>query len=133
MPGSVANAAPDSVLPWSLCKAFGHAREFAVLESEYRNGESQRSLLVATSRKSWKTTRRLTPTQLEDFRDFYDGVDGPHKPFWFYDPWDAVPKFSYDENGSSPDGRYTVRFAANWEQMVDIARGEVEITLIELA
>jgi hypothetical protein len=133
MPGSVANAAPDDILPWSLCRTFAHSREFAVLDNEYKNGESQRSLLVATSRKSWKTTRRLTPTQLADFRDFYDDMDGPHKPFWFYDPWDTSPKFSYDENGSSPTGRYTVRFAGNWEQMVDIARGEVEITLIELA
>lgn len=133
VPGSVANAAPSTVLPWSLCKAFAHSREYAVIDNEYRNGESQRSRLVETSRKSWRTSRRLTPTALEDFRDFYDARHGPQEPFWFYDPWDTDPKFSYDENGSSPDGRYTVRFEGTWEQMVGMGRADVEITLIELA
>ena len=53
MPGSVQNAAPMTVLPQNLCRAFVHAREYALLENEYRNGESQRALLVATSRKRW--------------------------------------------------------------------------------
>ena len=102
MPGSVQNAAPLTVLPNSLCRAFAHSREYALLENEYSNGESQRSLLVSTSRKRWRTARRLTPTLLGAFRTFYDNRSGPLEPFYFYDPWDTSPKFSHDPTGVSP-------------------------------
>lgn len=42
--------------PW-----FCACREYALLENEYRNGESQRGLLVSTSRKRWRLGKRLTP------------------------------------------------------------------------
>ena len=132
MPGSVSNAAPDSVLPWGLCKAFSHSREFAVIDNEYRDGTSQRGKLSETSRKSWRLSRRLTPTLLAELRDFYDARNGPQEPFWFYDPWDTDPKFSYDPNGAEPAGRYTVRFVGPWEQMVGMGRADVQIELIEL-
>jgi hypothetical protein len=131
MPGSVANASPFTVLPLSLCRAFSHAREYAVIDNEYKNGESQRSKQVATSRKSWKTTRRLTPALLASFRSFYENRRGPLEPFYFYDPWDSG--FTYDASGTQALGRYTVRFAGNWEQMVGIGRAEVDIALVELA
>ncbi len=133
MPGSVQNAAPTTVLPWSLCKAFGHSREFAAIENEYKNGESQRSRLAETSRKTWKTSRRLTPSVLATFRAFFDARRGPTEPFFFYDPWDADPKFSYDPTGTSLPGRYIVRFEGAWEQSVGIGRADVDLTLIELA
>jgi hypothetical protein len=50
MPDSVQNAAP-AVLPQSLSRAFVHTREYPVIDNEYRNGESQRSVLAMTSRK----------------------------------------------------------------------------------
>ena len=50
MPGSVANAAPATVLPNSLCRAFVNTREFPVIDNEYRNGESRRA--VPSSRSS---------------------------------------------------------------------------------
>lgn len=133
MPGSVSNAASTTVMPWSLCKAFGHSREYAVLDNEYRNGESQRSKLVSTSRKRWTTQRRLTPTDLDTFRDFFDDRIGGMEPFYFYDPWDTSPKFSHDPTGVSPIGRYTVRFEGPWNQTVGMGRIDVGITLIELA
>ena len=64
MPGSVANAAPATVMPNSLSRAFVHTREYPVIDNEYRNGESQRSAQAATSRKKWSLTKRLTPSQL---------------------------------------------------------------------
>ncbi len=131
MPGSVANAAPVTVLPWSLCKAFARAQEFAVVDNEYRNGESQRSYLASTSRKTWKTQRRLTPSLLETFRDFYDDRKGPLEPFYFYDPWDS--DFAYDETGVETIGRYTVRFEGEWQQMCGMGRADVNIAIIELA
>ena len=133
MPGSVQNAAPSTVMPWSLCKAFGHSREYSVVENEYRNGESQRSLLAQTSRKSWKTARRLTPTVLGQFRSFFDARRGATEPFYFYDPWETDPKFSYDPTGESLFGRHVARFDGAWEQMVGMGRADVEIAIIELA
>jgi hypothetical protein len=133
MPGSLQNAAPAAVMPRSLCRAFVHGREYALLENDYRSGESQRSLVVATSRKRWRLGKRLTPDLLQELRDFYDARKGPEEPFYFYDPWETVPKFSHDPTGVAMAGRYTVRFEGHWDQMVGLGRADVEISLIELA
>lgn len=77
MPGSVQNTTPAAVLPQSLCRAFVHVREYPVIDNEYRNGESQRSVQATTSRKKWALTKRLTPTQLAALRTFYDARNGP--------------------------------------------------------
>lgn len=133
MPGSVQNAAPTTVLPWSLCKTFVHRREFAVIVNEYKNGEFQRSRQVETSRKSWQTERRLTPAVLAEFRAFYDARIGQTDSFYFYEPSETNPKFSYDPTGQALTGRHVVRFEGSWEQMVEIGRADVDIELIELA
>ena len=133
MPGSVQNAAPLTVLPASLSHAFTHEREYPVLDNEYRNGESQRSVQAANSRKRWKLAKRLTPTQLAALRDFYDARKGPTEPFYFYDPWETVPKFSYDPTGQATQGRYTVRFAGAWKQSASLSRIDLSLELIELA
>ncbi len=54
MPGSVQNAAPLTVMPASLSRAFVHEREYPVLDNEYRQGESQRSVQASNSRKRWR-------------------------------------------------------------------------------
>lgn len=87
MPGSVQSAAPATVMPWSLCRAFVHSREYAVLGNDYRNGESQRDKLTATSRKRWHLAKRLKPADLATLRAFYEARNGPHEPFYFYDPY----------------------------------------------
>jgi hypothetical protein len=133
MPGSVANAAPSTVLPLSLCRSFIHSREYPVQVNEYRNGESQRGRLADTSRNSWRIGKRLTPTELQALRKFYEARRGPQEPFYFYDPWETMPKFSYDPTGTETDGRYTVRFEGAWQQSVDSSRIETEVWLIELA
>jgi hypothetical protein len=133
MPGSISNAAPSTVMPWSLCKAFVRSMEFPVLDNEYKNGESQRSRLADTSRKTWKLSMRLTPTLLGQLRDFWDARNGPHQPFYFYDPFETSPEFSYDPTGTSLYGRYPVRFDGAWSQTVGLARIDVEISLVQLA
>jgi len=120
-------------MPNSLCRAFVHAREYGLLENEYRNGESQRGLLVATSRKRWSLAKRLRPVLLQQLRDFYDTRKGPEESFYYYDPYETVPKFSYDPTGTTTQGRYTVRFEGAWEQSVGLGRADVEISLVELA
>jgi hypothetical protein len=133
MPGSVQNAAPLSVLPASLSRAFVHEREYPVLDNEYAGGESQRSVQATNSRKRWRLAKRLTSAQLVTLRDFYDARNGPTEPFYFYDPWDTNPKFSYDPTGQQTEGRYTVRFEGAWEQSAGIALIEVTVELVELA
>ena len=133
MPGSVQNTAPLTIMPASLSRSFAHERAYPVVESEYRNGESQRSVQATTSRKRWRLAKRLAPAQLGALRDFYDARKGPTEPFYFYDPYETSPKFSSDPSGQAVAGRYTVRFAGEWNQAVDLGRADVNIELIELA
>jgi hypothetical protein len=133
MPGSVQNAAPLTVLPASLSRAFVHEREYPVLDNEYRNGESQRSVQATNSRKRWRLLKRLTPSQLVTLRDFYDARRGSTEPFYFYDPYETNPKFSHDPTGQVVAGRYTVRFAGAWEQSTSLSRIDLSLELIELA
>jgi phage-related protein len=133
MPGSVQNAEPVAVLPISLCRAFAHSREYPVLDNEYRNGESQRSVQVTNSRKRWRLAKRLAPAQLATLRDFYEARKGTTEPFYFYDPYETNPKFSHDPTGQAVEGRYTVRFAGSWEQSASLSRTDLSLELIELA
>jgi len=133
MPGSVENAAPSTVMPWNLSTAFARSQEYPVLESEYPDGNSQRSVAATNSRKRWRLAKRLTPVQLQALRDFYDARKGPQQPFYFYDPWETNPKFSYDPTGQAAQGRYIVRFEGAWEQSAGIGLIEVTIELVELA
>lgn len=133
MPGSVTNAAPSTVMPWSLSRAFVRSQQYPAIENEYRNGESQRSVLASNSRKRWRLAKRLTPAQLQALREFYDARHGPQEPFYFYDVWETNPKFSYDPTGQATQGRYTVRFEGAWEQSTGIGLIEVTLELVELA
>jgi hypothetical protein len=130
-PGSVANAAPVTVLPLSLCKSFSHARAYEVDQNEYLNGEYQGKALTATSRKRWKLSKRITSTELGTLRTFYFARSGPKEPFYFYDPW--ASGFTYDATGVQTTGRYTVRFDSNWNQVSLMGRMETELSLVELA
>ena len=133
MPGSVQNAVPLTVMPASLSRSLAHERSYPVVESEYRDGESQRSVQATNSRKRWRLAKRLTPAQLASLRSFYDARMGPTEPFYFYDPYETNPKFSHDPTGQAVAGRYIVRFASEWNQSVDLGRADVNIELIELA
>ena len=88
MPGSVLNAAPVTVFPLSLCKSFVHERTYPLIENEYKNGESQRSVLATNSRRRWRQAKRLAPAALLTLRNFFDARKGATEPFYFYDPYD---------------------------------------------
>ena len=133
MPGSVLNAAPATVLPQSLCRTFVHERAYPLIENEYKNGESQRSVLATNSRRRWRLAKRLTPSALQTLREFFDARNGSTEPFYFYDPYDTNPRFSYDPTGVVTVGRYTVRFENDWNQSIGLGRNEVNITLVEVA
>jgi hypothetical protein len=119
-------------MPNSLSRAFVHTREYPVIDNEYRNGESQRSVQASTSRKKWTLMKRLTPSQLAALRTFYDARNGTHEPFYFYDPYETNPKFSHDPTGVAGIGRYVVRFNSDWNQSVTPGRSDVQIELVEL-
>jgi phage-related protein len=133
MPGSVLNAAPATVLPQSLCRTFVHERVYPLIENEYKNGESQRSVQATNSRRRWRLAKRLTPSALQTLRDFFDARNGSTEPFYFYDPYDTNPRFSYDPTGVVTVGRYTVRFNGDWQQSSGLGRSDVQIELLELA
>jgi hypothetical protein len=133
MPGNIQNAAPSTVLPPSLSRSFVHERAYPLIENEYKNGESQRSVLAANSRKRWRLSKRLTPAALQTLRNFYDARGGTAEPFCFYDPYETNPKFSYDPAGRATTGRYTVRFNSDWQQSSGPGRSDVQIELLELA
>ena len=114
MPGSVQNAAPATVLPQSLSVAFTHERAYPLVGNEYKNGESQRSVQAVSSRKRWRKTKRLAPGTLQMLRNFYDARKGTVEAFYFYDPYETIPKFSYDPTGAVTVGRYTVRFNSDF-------------------
>jgi hypothetical protein len=133
MPGPVANAAPVTVMPASLCTAFVADREYPVQENEYRLGESQRSVEATTSRKRWRLAKRLAPAQLAALRDFYEARKGPAEPFYFYDPYETVPKFAHDPMGQAIAGRYIVRFASGWSESLNLGRHDLTIELVEVA
>jgi phage-related protein len=125
VPGSVQNAAPATVLPQSLSVAFTHERAYPLIENEYKNGESQRSVQATTSRKRWRLTKRLTPAALQALRNFYDARNGTTEAFYFYDPYETSPKFSCDPTGAVTVGRYTVRFNSDWQQSSGPGRSDV--------
>jgi len=133
MPGNVQNAVPATVLPLSLCRSFVHERAYPLIENEYKNGESQRSVLATNSRKRWRLAKRLTAAALQTLRAFYDARNGSTEAFYFYDPFETSPKFSYDPTGQATTGRYTVRFNGDWQQASGPGRSDVQIELLELA
>ena len=88
---------------------------------------------MSDRRKRLRLAKRLPPTPLQTLRDFYDARSGPTEPFYFYDPYETNPKFSWDPTGIATTGRYTVRFDGEWSQTVGLGRSDVSIELIELA
>ena len=128
MPGSVANAAPSTVMPKFLCAQFTRARAYELNENEYRNGESQRALKVSSSRKSWQLSARHAPAALATLRTFISDRRGPLEPFYFYD----LTEGAHDPTGASLTGRYTVRINGAWSEETAIGRTSVPLELVEI-
>lgn len=56
------------------------AREIALQANKYRNGESQRALQVASSRRTWVLAVRLSASALATLRAFYLARRGGTEP-----------------------------------------------------
>lgn len=131
MPGTVAVAAPSTVLPFSLCTKFSRQFAYDALENSYANGESQRSVTVDAPRRTWTQNKRLKPTAITTLSTFFDASNGSQKCFWFYDIFD--PAFtSYDPTGVATGGRYAARIIGGFSLTGDVARSDVPLSLIEV-
>lgn len=133
MPGLVSAANPTTVMPLSFSVAFVRSQEYPVRATVYPDGTYQATVQATTSRKRWRLVKRLSASAVQDLRNFYDARKGKVEEFYFYDPYETNPKFSYDATGVATVGRYTVRFDMPWSQGVGIRRSEVEVQLVEVA
>lgn len=132
MPGSVSAAAASTVMPLSLSTAFRAEREYPVAVNELGDGSAPRRVLAASSRKRWTLAKRLTPALMALLRAFFEARNGGHEAFYFYDPLETSPMGGYDPTGASATGRFKVRFDGGWSHASGLARGTVEIRLIEV-
>src|ERR1035437_6216276 len=117
MPGSLAPAAPNGVMPLSLCTAFTESREYAQLQNHYHDGTIQRSQLGQTSRRTFRVSKRLSAALLSALYNFWVAQNGGLTPFAFYNPFDVAAGQqiggNYDPTGNNTQGRITVAFRGN--------------------
>jgi hypothetical protein len=131
-PPNVTSPAPVLVMPWKLCARFESSGEFVTLRNEYPSGDSNRRALTTSERRRWRVARRLTAADWTAFLAFYQQVKGG-QAFYFYDPWETVPRFHYDPTGTAQNGRYRVRFASALTMAAGLPRVEAELELIEVS
>jgi len=137
VPGNIQNAAPNGVMPASLCTAFTELREYAQLQNQYHGGTVQRLQLAQTSRRTFRLSKRLSASVFSALYNFWTTQNGGLTPFAFYDPFDVAAGqqigSNYDPTGNTTQGRVTVVFRGNWVQATDIARTSVQsLELVEV-
>ena len=138
MPGNLQPAAPNGVMPFSLCTAFTELREYVQLQNQYHDGTVQRSQLAQTSRRTFRLSKRLSAAALSALYNFWASQNGGLTPFAFYNPFDVATGqqigSNYDPTGNNTQGRVTVAFRGNWAQATDLARSDVQaLELLEVA
>jgi hypothetical protein len=121
---------PTAVMPLSLSRAFTEVQTFPARVNEYHDGASQRSACLSKPRRSWQLAKRLPASLLAELREFWQaqGVGA----FYFYNPKETNPPFSYDPTGAATPGRYRVRFASPWSQTVGLGLVDTAAELVEL-
>ena len=139
MPGNLQPAAPNGVMPATLCTAFAEVREYAQLQNEYHDGTIHRSQLAQTSRRMFRQNKRLSAAAVATLYGFLVSQNGGLTPFAFYNPFDVAdgqqPGSNYDPTGNNTQGRVTVVFrSGSWAQSTGLCRTDVQgLELIEVA
>lgn len=137
MPGNLAAANPQTVLPGALCSAFQRSDEYHGQFNVYKDGTSQRAVLVDSGRASWSITQKLTPAMAAALTEFFLDRDGSKEPFYFYDPYDVVAGTAigsnYDSGGVNEQGRFVVRFKQDLKSTVQRQLPTGAFELIEVA
>ncbi len=141
MPGNLGFAQPSGVLPKSLCAAFTETRVLPMLVKQYHDGSTERSLIqdgvnVPESVRAWKQSRKLGDAAAAELLAFFEQQQGGLIPFYFYDPYEALPGqpigSNWDASGASVTGRHTVVFLGDWSQTTNVGRSEAAIEFMEV-
>jgi hypothetical protein len=115
-------------MPYGLCTAFVESGGFLQLQATYHDGTTHRSRLAATSRRTFKLSRRLAAAALATLQAFWAAHQG--SPFVFYN----FAEGPYDGAGAATTRRYTVVFRCNWSQSTSTLRTDVQqLELVEVA
>jgi len=141
MPGNLASAAPVGVLPKSLCTAFVESHVYPLLVQPYHDGTRERSLIEdgvnpPTSIRTWKQSRKLNPAEIAELLTFVESHEGGLIPFYFYDPYGAIPGTgigsNWDATGVVFEGRHICVFRGDWSSVMNMARSETSLELLEV-
>ena len=119
-------------MPLSLSRAFVEVQSFPSSRvNEYADGASQRSAMLPLARRTWQLSKHVPASTLIALRDFW--VAQGTAPFYFYNPKETSPAFSYDATGVATVGRYRVRFTNAWNQSLGIgALLDVNVELVQV-
>ena len=123
-------ATPTAAMPLSLSRAFTETQTWPARVNEYHDGTSQRSAMLSRPRRSWALTKHLPIAIALALRTFWQaqGVAS----FYFYNPPETNPPYSYDPTGAATAGRYVVRFASAWGQQTGIAMIDAAVQMVEV-
>jgi len=118
-------------MPLSLSRAFTETHSFTSSRiNEYADGASQRTALLSIGRRSWQFSKHLSPAIMDLLRSFW--IAQGTAPFYFYNPKETSPAFSYDATGAAAAGRYRVRFSTAWNQNLGIGMLDVNVELVQV-
>lgn len=131
MPQNVQPANPTTVMPQSLSASFTEEETIESLVNTYMTGFSTRAALAINPRRFWKLSKYLTADQWQTLRNFYEA--NLANAFWFYNPRETVPPFSYDPSGAATQGRYAVVFDGGWTEEIQLPRMSATFGLREVA
>jgi hypothetical protein len=123
MPQNLTPAQPTAVMPAHLCRAFHEDMHLECDLNLYPDGSTDRMALAHYERHYWTMQATLSPTDYTDLRTFYMTWQG--KPFYFYNPRETAPPFSWDASGGDPVGRYIVAFEGAWSETYGFDRAEM--------
>lgn len=130
MPGNVKPAVPVGVFPYGLSNAFTEELRLEPLVNDYPDGSSQRLALALNPRRFFTLTQSLRGAKWATLWSFYQAHRGV--PFYFYNLRETVPPWTYDSDGVSTFGRYTVVFDGGWSEETQIGKGVASIALREV-
>jgi hypothetical protein len=123
MPGNLIPAAPTDVMPAHLAKAFHMELHLENDLNMYGDGSSDRNPLAQNDRHYFTMQESLLPDDWSALRSFFYNHQG--RPFYFYNPRETVPPYSWDSTGQNTIGRYTVTFDGQWSETYNRQRAEV--------
>ena len=131
MPGNIAAANPTGVFPRIVASSFTEEIRLEALSNTYADGSSERQALALTPRHYFHLTIPQTLAQWQGLWNFYKAHRG--LPFYVYNPCETVPPFSYDASGADPVGRYIMVFDSPWSETTAMTRGQIGLSLREVA